>query len=92
MEAFPIGADDAARALAAWPELEPAAKALLDAWPTPARGFQRLDLPDFNATLDLAVMDAEPALNAWSGRADAWFLDGFSPAVIRRCGRRSFWP
>src|SRR5690606_6412923 len=33
------------------------------------------------ASLDLAVMDVQPALAGWSGDADAWFLDGFSPAL-----------
>lgn len=81
IEAHPISADEAARALAAWPDLADIAQALTDAWPGQARGFHRVDLPDFGATLDLAVMEAEPALRAWSGRADAWFLDGFSPAL-----------
>jgi tRNA 5-methylaminomethyl-2-thiouridine biosynthesis bifunctional protein len=31
--------------------------------------------------LDLAVLEAADALRAWDGRADAWFLDGFSPAL-----------
>jgi tRNA 5-methylaminomethyl-2-thiouridine biosynthesis bifunctional protein len=78
LEAHPIGKEDAARALAAWPELAPVAALLVDRWPGAARGFHRLDLP--RATLDLAVMEAGDALKAWSGRADAWFLDGFAPA------------
>jgi tRNA 5-methylaminomethyl-2-thiouridine biosynthesis bifunctional protein len=81
IEAHPISREDAARALAVWPELGEAATALLDAWPGQARGFHRLDLPAFNATLDLAVMDVREALEAWDGAADAWFLDGFSPAL-----------
>jgi tRNA 5-methylaminomethyl-2-thiouridine biosynthesis bifunctional protein len=81
VEGFPVAADDARRALAAWPELAQASEALLAVWPTPARGFQRLDLPLFRATLDLAIMDVEAALAAWDGKADAWFLDGFSPAL-----------
>ncbi|MEI9965391.1 MAG: FAD-dependent oxidoreductase [Caulobacteraceae bacterium] len=39
-----------------------------------------MDLPGLHAVLDLAVMDVADALEAWDGRADAWFLDGFSPA------------
>jgi hypothetical protein len=39
-----------------------------------------VDFPDLRATLDLAVMEASEALGAWSGPADAWFLDGFAPA------------
>jgi tRNA 5-methylaminomethyl-2-thiouridine biosynthesis bifunctional protein len=81
IEAHPISRDDAARALAVWPELGEAAQVLLDRWPGQARGFHRLDLPGFRATLDLAVMDVRAALAAWDGAADAWFLDGFSPAL-----------
>jgi tRNA 5-methylaminomethyl-2-thiouridine biosynthesis bifunctional protein len=81
IEAFPPSREDAARALAAWPELAEEAAALLAAWPTGRRGFQRIDLPAWNVTLDLAVMEVGPALQAWSGQADAWFLDGFSPAL-----------
>lgn len=81
VEAHPMAAADAARALARWPDIAPAADALLSRWPGPARGFHHLDLPAFNASLDLAVLDAAEALTAWTGRADAWFLDGFAPAT-----------
>lgn len=81
VEAHPITRDEAARALAVWPELGEAAQVLLDHWPGRARGFHRVDLPGFDAVLDLAVMEVEPALAAWDGAADAWFLDGFSPAL-----------
>ena len=81
IEGHPITRDEAARALAVWPELGEAAQVLLDHWPGRARGFHRIDLPGFDATFDLAVMDVEPALAAWDGAADAWFLDGFSPAL-----------
>ena len=59
----------------------PVVTALLDDWPPPTPGFHRIDLPGFNATLDLAVGEATWALAQWSGAADAWFLDGFSPAL-----------
>ena len=81
VEGFPLGRDEAARALGTWPELADAARALLEAWPAPTPGFHRLNLPAFNATLDLAVGEAAEALLQWSGRADAWFLDGFAPAT-----------
>jgi tRNA 5-methylaminomethyl-2-thiouridine biosynthesis bifunctional protein len=81
IEAHPITRDEAARALAVWPELGEAASVLLDHWPGRARGFHRIDLPGFDATFDLAVTDVEAALAAWDGAADAWFLDGFSPAL-----------
>jgi tRNA 5-methylaminomethyl-2-thiouridine biosynthesis bifunctional protein len=81
VEAYPLDAADAARALAAWPELAPIAEALLARWPGQRRGFHRIDLPRFRASLDVAVMEAGEALAAWSGQADAWFLDGFAPAL-----------
>jgi len=81
IEAHPLARDEAARILAHWPELGEAAQVLLDHWPGRARGFHRVDLPGFDAVLDLAVMDVIEALEAWDGAADAWFLDGFSPAL-----------
>lgn len=81
IEGFPLSRDEAARALSTWPELEPAARALLAVWPSATPGLHRLDLPAFNATLDLAVGPVEQGLSSWTGLADAWFLDGFSPAT-----------
>lgn len=81
VEGFPLTRDEAARALSAWPEIAEAAEALLAAWPAPTPGLHRLDLPGFNATLDLAVGEVEDALAQWSGAADAWFLDGFAPST-----------
>ena len=80
VEAFPMSADAAARALSDWPEIAEVSSALLAAWPDGRCGFHRIDLPEFHASLDLAVMDAGEALAAWRGSADAWFLDGFAPA------------
>ena len=80
VEAFPLSAEEAGRALAAWPEIADLATPLLARWPRRARGFHRIDFPDLDASLDLAVMDVADALDGWSGAADAWFLDGFSPA------------
>ena len=81
VEGFPLDRDEAARALDAWPELAGPVRALLDGWPPPTPGFHRIDLPGFNATLDLVVGEAVWALSQWSGRADAWFLDGFAPST-----------
>jgi tRNA 5-methylaminomethyl-2-thiouridine biosynthesis bifunctional protein len=76
----PLTAAEAGRALAAWPELGLVTGLLLARWPGRRAGFHRLDLPELSATLDVAVMDATAALSAWEGAADAWMLDGFSPA------------
>ena len=98
VEAHPIAREDAARILGTWPQLAPAADALLAQWPGMRRGRHRLDLPSFNATFDLAVMEVGEALRQWDGKADAWFLDGFAPAtnpamwreeVLQRVAERS---
>ncbi|MGZ9098822.1 MAG: tRNA (5-methylaminomethyl-2-thiouridine)(34)-methyltransferase MnmD [Brevundimonas sp.] len=81
VEGFPLDRDEATRALATWPEIADAAAALLEPWPAATPGFHRLDLPGFDATIDLAVGDVAWALSQWTGRADAWFLDGFAPST-----------
>lgn len=75
-EAYPMAADDMARALAAFPELAGAAAPLLAGWRRGARGFALA--PDI--ALRVILGDARRTLPAWPGAADAWYLDGFSPA------------
>lgn len=74
-EAFPMPAPDMAQALAAFPEANAAARPLLDQWSTGARRF-------ILGTVDVQIItgDARETLPGWQGQADAWFLDGFSPA------------
>ena len=72
-EAFPLSVDDMARALAPFPMLDPTP--LLDVW-TGHGGTWQLG----KATLTVIEGDARTALPMWTGMADAWFLDGFSPA------------
>lgn len=72
-EAFPMAAPDMARALAAFPELD--AAPLIAAIAT---GATRFALGPLDVTLILG--DARETLPEWQGRADAWYLDGFSPA------------
>jgi tRNA 5-methylaminomethyl-2-thiouridine biosynthesis bifunctional protein len=81
IEGYPLSRGEARRALAAWPEIGAATSALVDRWPAATPGFHRVDLPEFHATLDLAVGEVDRALSQWTGRADAWFLDGFAPSV-----------
>ncbi|RKT32688.1 tRNA U34 5-methylaminomethyl-2-thiouridine-forming methyltransferase MnmC [Roseovarius halotolerans] len=74
-EAYPMRADDMIRAQAAFPELSGIAEALAGHWRSGAR---KITLPDLE--FRLIVGDARETLPAWEGKADAWFLDGFSPA------------
>lgn len=74
-EAFPMTLEDMAMALAAFPELSDLATEMLDAL---AAGGWSHDLGDVQ--LEVIVGDARDMLPNWSGRADAWYLDGFSPA------------
>ncbi|WP_136683300.1 tRNA (5-methylaminomethyl-2-thiouridine)(34)-methyltransferase MnmD [Falsirhodobacter xinxiangensis] len=74
-EAFPMDAAQIVRALAAFPEAEAVAAPFLAAW---AAGRTRFSLGAME--VEVIVGDARETLPAWQGRADAWFLDGFSPA------------
>jgi tRNA U34 5-methylaminomethyl-2-thiouridine-forming methyltransferase MnmC len=75
-EAYPMAAEDMARALAAFPALAPRAARLLDGW---RGGGARIDLGG-GARLEVIIGDARETLPAWTGCADAWLLDGFAPA------------
>ena len=81
VEAHPLWPEALEASHAAWPELDEISRALRMGWPRLVAGLHRIDFPQFNATLDLAFGDAAEMLSAWSGRADAWFLDGFAPAA-----------
>ncbi len=75
-EAHPMQAGDMARALAAFPALATRAARLVAGWRS---GAAQIDLGD-GALLEVIIGDARSSLPGWSGRADAWFLDGFAPA------------
>ncbi|WP_289043938.1 tRNA (5-methylaminomethyl-2-thiouridine)(34)-methyltransferase MnmD [uncultured Aliiroseovarius sp.] len=74
-EAFPMAADDIAKALDAFPEARAVSAPFLSAW---ADGVREFDLDGF--AVEVIIGDARQTLAAWQGKADAWFLDGFSPA------------
>jgi tRNA 5-methylaminomethyl-2-thiouridine biosynthesis bifunctional protein len=80
IEAFPMTADEAARALAAFPELAELAADLLTGWPSGRSGRHIIDFPDIGATLQIHVGDVRDALGQLDAKMDAWFLDGFAPA------------
>ena len=76
-EAFALTADAAQTALAAFPELSDFAAPLLAAWDAAMREPTQIAT---GVTLEVITGDVRQTLPAWQGHADAWFLDGFSPA------------
>jgi tRNA U34 5-methylaminomethyl-2-thiouridine-forming methyltransferase MnmC len=74
-EVCPMAAADIGRALSAFPEVAEVAAGFLAQW---AAGCRQIRLPGLEA--DIIIGDAAQTLGPWPGRADAWFLDGFSPA------------
>ncbi|MDZ4137214.1 MAG: tRNA (5-methylaminomethyl-2-thiouridine)(34)-methyltransferase MnmD [Paracoccaceae bacterium] len=74
-EAYPMAAPDIARALHAFPEAFAVAGPFLDQW---AAGQRILHLDGITA--EIVEGDARETLPVWPHKADAWFLDGFSPA------------
>ena len=72
-EAYPMSLPELERAHAAFPELADLAAQLRAGWPS-----RRLTVG--TVTAEIIEADARQALPDWQGAADAWFLDGFSPA------------
>jgi tRNA 5-methylaminomethyl-2-thiouridine biosynthesis bifunctional protein len=79
-ELYPLTEEDARRALAAWPELADLSARLLSQWPGPVRGVRELRFPEDGVRLVLHLGDIAEMLPQAVFTADAWFLDGFSPA------------
>ncbi len=97
IERHPPTRDDLTRAHAAspWPAL---AAALLQAWPPLVPNLHPIDFDDGRVQLLLALGDVATLLPALQLAADAFFLDGFSPArnpamwqprLIRALGRKA---
>lgn len=78
VEGFPFERDDLRRAVSQFPELSDLAAPLIEQWPGPVRGVHRRHFG--NITLTLIHDAVAPALTSQTFKANAWFLDGFSPA------------
>ncbi len=72
-EAFPLSGGDMARAQAAFAGVATEAEAI-----APYLGQTRFETDEL--VFEMVVGDARQTLAGWHGKADAWFLDGFSPA------------
>ena len=82
VEGFPLMPGELGECLEAWPEVGALASALLDVYPHPQPGFQRVfpkcaDSDD--VVLTLLMGDAVEMLSQAECQVDAWFLDGFAP-------------
>ncbi len=74
-EAYPMDAEDMARAHRHFPETESVSAEIAEYWVAKRRQFS-IGGVDVN----VITGDARSTLPTWGGLADAWFLDGFSPA------------
>lgn len=72
-EAFPMTRAELERAHDAFPELAPLAQELREGWHLPRFRVGQIEA-------EVIRGDARSHLPGWQGHADAWFLDGFSPA------------
>jgi tRNA U34 5-methylaminomethyl-2-thiouridine-forming methyltransferase MnmC len=69
---------DMARSLARWPELSGLAQKFFAAWRQ--AGPNTLFEPDSQTSLKVESGQALELVSSWDESADAWYLDGFSPA------------
>ena len=81
VERHPFRAEDLAALHAHWPELAPLATELQAHWPVLTPGIHRLHLDGGRVILTLLFGDALELIPELQCCADAFYLDGFSPAT-----------
>jgi tRNA U34 5-methylaminomethyl-2-thiouridine-forming methyltransferase MnmC len=74
-EAYPLPTSDIARALLAFPQARAVADEFLTHWQAGRTQFSLGPI-----AVQVIIGDARTTLPAWDDLADAWYLDGFSPA------------
>jgi tRNA 5-methylaminomethyl-2-thiouridine biosynthesis bifunctional protein len=80
VENRPFGREALGEALAPFAEIASLARALVDVWPPALAGFHRLHFDGGRVILTLLLGDGRELLPQLIARADALYLDGFSPA------------
>jgi tRNA 5-methylaminomethyl-2-thiouridine biosynthesis bifunctional protein len=80
VEGFLLDAQAAQATHNMWPELSDLSDRLIAKWPTRAYGAQRIWFPDDGLCITFLIGPCEEVLSRMNFQADAWFLDGFSPA------------
>lgn len=80
VEKHPFRADDLARLHARWPEFAELSAELVTQWPPLVAGMHRIELAQGRLLLVLFFGEASDLLPQIEVTADAFYLDGFSPA------------
>lgn len=80
-EAYPLDAAELRAALDPWPVLSHERAALLAQYDELPPGWHRLRFDGGRVVLTLVIGDARETLPEIDARVDAWFLDGFAPAL-----------
>ncbi|WLQ15109.1 bifunctional tRNA (5-methylaminomethyl-2-thiouridine)(34)-methyltransferase MnmD/FAD-dependent 5-carboxymethylaminomethyl-2-thiouridine(34) oxidoreductase MnmC [Hahella aquimaris] len=92
VEFCPLALEDLIRSHQAWPQLAEFARQLQAQYPAPMRGVHRCRFIDQGVTLTLYLGDVVDWLTECSFKADAWFLDGFSPKQNPEMWSESLFP
>ncbi len=79
-EKYPLTRTDLEHALSSWPGVEELSEALRDAYPPLISGRHTLCFEHGKVRLGLVLGDINEALPQQVFKADAWYLDGFSPS------------
>ena len=79
IEKNPLSGDELAQIWAKFSELSSVSKILIKKLPPLTKGIHRINFSK-KITLDLCIGEASELIGELDFKADAWFLDGFSPA------------
>jgi tRNA 5-methylaminomethyl-2-thiouridine biosynthesis bifunctional protein len=79
IEKHPINKQDLAEIYSKYPQFNVLSTQLLQHYPNPNQGYHSITLNQGKIHLTLIFDDIESALGEFIGKADAWYLDGFSP-------------
>ncbi len=81
VERYPLSRQDLQRALSLWPELSELSDQLVAQYPPLTAGVHRILLDHGRVRLTLYFGDVTDGWRELDFQADAWFLDGFAPAI-----------
>ena len=79
-EGYPLTGEEIATAMGNWPDLCAFLECLLASWANLRAGSNTWEL-DGQTTLTVVHDEVSAGLASWTAKADAWYLDGFSPAL-----------